>query len=74
MDTNEERIRRLGATIARLREQEGISQAVLTRMLGYSSHSHLSRIENGEKAPSIVALFNIADALDVDVKYFFTDL
>ena len=74
MDTNAERFRRLGATIARLREKEGVSQATLSRMLGHSSHSYLSRIESGEKIPSMTTVFNIADALDVDVKYFFTDL
>lgn len=74
MEDNEERIRKLGAAIARCRESEGISQNALSRMLGYDSHAHLSRIETGKRAPSVELLFEIADALDTKVSYFFTDL
>lgn len=41
-------------------------------MIGFSSHSHLSRIESGRKAPNMNVLFLLADALEVDVGYFFT--
>lgn len=74
MGSNAERYRRIGAAIARCREEEGVSQAMLTRMLGFTSHSYLSRIEKGTQEPSLELIFDVADALDVDVKYFFTDL
>ena len=74
MDLNEETIRRIGEAIARRREEEGISQKALSRMLGYTSHSHLSRIEGGKKLPSVPLLVNLADVLDVDVGYFFADI
>lgn len=38
------------------------------------SVSFLSLMERGKKIPSIETLQNIADILDVDIRYFFTDL
>jgi len=64
----------IGLAIARARERENISQAELARRLGYTNHAHLSRIESGQKAPSLNMLFSAADALGVKVNYFFTKI
>ena len=74
MDKNAKRLKAIGAAIAAKREREGISQADLARMLGYTNHAHLSRVESGKKAPSLDMLFDIADALDVHVGFFFTEI
>ncbi|HAM16608.1 MAG TPA: transcriptional regulator [Eggerthellaceae bacterium] len=74
MDANDERLLRLGQAIARRRQEAGISQIALSRMLGHANHSHLSRVENGKSAPSMEMMFDIADALDTDIHYFFTEI
>ena len=72
MDRNKVRLHELGATIARERERQGLTQTQLAQMVGNVSHSYLSRVESGQRAPSMKLLFNLADVLDVDVRYFFT--
>lgn len=74
MDVKTARLRALGVAIARERERQGLSQEQLSRMIGQTSHAHLSRIESGQKAPNLDMLFALADALDVRVGYFFTRL
>ena len=71
MDKREARLHELGAAIARERELKGLTQEQLSHMIGNSNHSYLSRIESGQKAPSLKTLFNVADALGVRVYYFF---
>ena len=43
-------------------------------MIGKTDHAYISRIECGKQAPSLDVLFDIADALEVEVKYFFTEI
>jgi len=74
MEENDKRLHEIGLAIARARERENISQAELARRLGYTNHAHLSRIESGQKAPSLNMLFSAADALGVKVNYFFTKI
>ncbi len=69
-----QRLEAIGYAIAVRRERKNLSQAQLARMLGYTGHAHLSRIESGKKAPSLEKLFEIADILEVDVSRFFDDV
>ena len=74
MEKNETRLRELGAAIARERIAQGFTQEELSRRIGNSTHSHLSRVESGSRAPSMNMMFNIADVLGKDVSYFFTKI
>ena len=71
---NEERLRAIGLAIASERERQHISQAELARRLGYTNHAHLSRVESGQKAPSMEMIFSTADALGCRVSYFFSKI
>lgn len=64
-------LRALGINVSRLREKRGISQKDLAVMLGYTNHAHLSRVESGQKAPSVSVLLEVADILEVPVADLF---
>lgn len=65
---------RLGANIRALRRQQHLSQRRLSMMVGTQSHTYLSEVERGLKNPSFDYICGVADALGVDVSYFFTKL
>ena len=64
-------LRALGINVSRLREKHGISQKELSVMLGYTNHTHLSRVESGQKAPSVSVLLEVADILEVPIADLF---
>lgn len=68
--TNKEKYRKLGLNIAYYRKEKGLSQMELAEAAGIS-RTHMSRIENNDCPPSLEAVFNISDALDVPVSNFF---
>lgn len=55
---------RLGDELHRLRMQSERSMAGLAEEVGCAD-SMIARIENGERAPSLVMLFALAEALEV---------
>jgi DNA-binding XRE family transcriptional regulator len=55
----------VGQLIRRLRSRRGITQEALASLTGIH-RTYLSRAERGQVMPSIIALLQIADALDVD--------
>jgi transcriptional regulator with XRE-family HTH domain len=63
-----ERFRRIGRNIARYREELGLTQEEFAVKVGLSS-SYIEKIEapGSDKACSLVALFDIADFLGIDV-------
>jgi transcriptional regulator with XRE-family HTH domain len=63
--------RRLGRRIADLRETCGLTQEKLAWEAGLTSKGYLSRIESGERLPSVDVLANLADRLDVEVRDLF---
>lgn len=71
---NNERRAKLGDAIRKERERQGLSQRKLAQMTGASSHSYIHEIEHGNKSVGFDTLCTIADALDVRVNYFFTEL
>ena len=71
---NEQRRKQLGAAIRRAREGQNLSQRKLAYMLGHSSHSYVNEIEQGKVSVGFDNICEIADALDVDVRYFFMEL
>lgn len=70
---NAERKIRLGRRIRALRREQRLSQRRLAMMMGCDSHAYLSDVERGLKNPSFDYLCSIADDLDVEVSYFFTE-
>ena len=63
---NDEQIKRaFGEVLKELREANGLSQETLAHAI--KSHAtHISRLENGHKQPTLTTLFKIADRLDIN--------
>lgn len=56
---------KVGERIKRLRKEKSISQRELTKRMKGVSYGYLSRIESGEREPSLTAIREIAKELDV---------
>lgn len=69
--TEQEFLIQLGKSIAKTRKQKGISQNELCAIINMEK-SNLSAIENGRQNASSLTLKRIADALNVEVKEFFS--
>ena len=72
MGNHDEKYRRLGLNISHYRKIKGLSQEKLAEMIPMS-RGHLSHIEapNMTSSFSIALLFDIADALGIEVKQLF---
>ena len=72
MRNHDEKYRRLGLNIAHYRKIKGLSQEKLAEMIPVS-RGHLSHIEAPKMTSSfsIALLFDIADALDIEVQQLF---
>lgn len=65
--------RRVGCSIARLREQKGLKQSELAQRVGIRANT-LSEIESGAKLASLTTSLLLAEALRCDVSdMFFLD-
>lgn len=63
--TDEQIIKAFGEVLKELREANGLSQETLAHAI--KSHAtHISRLENGHKQPTLTTLFKIADRLDIN--------
>ena len=71
---NTERRRILGDAIRKERERQDLSQRKLAYMIGSSSHSYIVEVEKGSKSVGFDTICSIADALGVQVSYFFIKL
>jgi len=60
----------VGAQLAKLRQQRGLSLRVLAKECGLSVNA-ISRIERGESSPTVSSLHLLATALDVPLTEFF---
>lgn len=56
--------RLVGRNFARLRQQQGLTQEVVAERSGHGQQ-YLSNLERGKRNPTIVTLFEIAQALGV---------
>lgn len=61
-----------GLNLAKIREKVGISAYELSLRLGRDS-TYINKIENGLRYPSVPMLFEIADALKIDVTELFIE-
>lgn len=58
---------RIGARIAELRKQKGLSQSELSELTGYTQ-SNIARIEGGKYSVGIDVLSKVAEALGAKVE------
>jgi len=70
--TNEERnyLKLLGGNIVKKRKERGIKQKELSDLLDIDDGS-LRRIESGRTNPTTMTLYNIASALEIELKDLF---
>lgn len=54
----------VGDNTARIRKEKGLTQEALAEKSGLSQQ-YISGLENGQRNPTIVTLFELASALDV---------
>lgn len=58
---------RIGATIAALRRDRGLTQTALSQSSGVT-RPYLNRLEAGHRNPTVVVLVRLAHALDTSVQ------
>lgn len=63
---------RIGKRIRSARQEKGLNQAELGRMVG-CSNNHMSHIEIGQTKVSLSMLLKISCVLDKDLNYFLLD-
>lgn len=54
----------VGRNFARLRREKGLTQEQVEERSGFSQQ-YLSSLENGRRNPTVITLFELAQALDV---------
>ena len=54
-----------GATLRKLRVEKGLSQEALASRLDMVSNGYISRLESGQKNPTLDMLFRISEALEM---------
>ena len=64
------KLKKFGRTVAKIRKQKGLTQMKLALATNLTL-SYISKIECGKVNPSLIWLFAIADALDMNVTDFF---
>ena len=64
--------RQIGLRLKKLRQQEGISAALLAEAIG-STQQQISRYENGQNKLGAAQLYLLAQSLGVPVSWFFLD-
>lgn len=60
-------MQRLGEKVRLLRKRRGMTIKALALALGFPSHSYISEIETGKKAPGIELIIKLADLFQVSV-------
>lgn len=70
----DETLRVLGRTIARKREERGLTQEKLAARLTDKDERNYARIEQGKRNLELATLFEIAAALGVPIGELFEDL
>ena len=61
---------KIGLNIAYYRKERGYTQCQLAERTSYSKN-HIQQIETAKATPSVIALFDIAKALDIPVSKLF---
>lgn len=69
-DQARRRLRAFGEGVRQVRREKGVSQETLAFSSGLD-RTFVSAVERGTRNPSLLSLYALADALDVDVRAFF---
>jgi transcriptional regulator with XRE-family HTH domain len=64
--------RMVGRNVQRLRIGAGLSQAVLAERMGVD-RAYVSGLELGQRNPTILSLWHVAEALGVKLRHFFQE-
>jgi transcriptional regulator with XRE-family HTH domain len=64
--------RMVGRNVQRLRIEAGLSQAALAERMGVD-RAYVSGLELGQRNPTILSLWHIAEALGVKLQLFFKE-
>ncbi|MFZ0150948.1 MAG: helix-turn-helix transcriptional regulator [Xanthobacteraceae bacterium] len=64
--------RMVGRNVQRLRIKAGLSQAALAERMGVD-RAYVSGLELGQRNPTVVTLWHIAEALGVKLSHFFEE-
>jgi transcriptional regulator with XRE-family HTH domain len=64
--------RMVGRNVQRLRVEAGLSQAALAERMGVD-RAYVSGLELGQRNPTIVTLWHIAEALEVKLRQLFEE-
>ena len=60
----------IGRNVARIRRAKGLTQEQVEERSGFSQH-YLSGLERGLRNPTVVTVYELAKALDVDFRELF---
>ena len=60
-----ERLNNFGTTLRKLRIERGLSQEALASRLDMVSNGYISRLESGQKNPTLEMVFKLAEALGI---------
>jgi transcriptional regulator with XRE-family HTH domain len=66
-------VQRFGEKLRTLRHKRGITLEELSRELGYADHTFLSRVERGQKKPSMKLVLEIARRFQVSTDQLLVD-
>jgi transcriptional regulator with XRE-family HTH domain len=66
-------MKRFGEKMATLRQRHGMSVRDLARELGYTSHSHVGKIESGKREPSLKFAIKVANLFKVTIDQLVND-
>jgi transcriptional regulator with XRE-family HTH domain len=64
--------RMVGRNVQRLRAEAGLSQAALAERMGVD-RAYVSGLELGQRNPTILSLWHVAEALGVKLQHFFQE-
>jgi transcriptional regulator with XRE-family HTH domain len=62
----------VGRNVQRLRVKAGLSQAALAERMGVD-RAYVSGLELGQRNPTILSLWHVAEALGVKLQHFFQE-
>ena len=60
-----ESLKNFGTALRNRRQEKGLSQEALASRLDMVSNGYISRLESGQKNPTLEMLFRISEALDI---------
>jgi transcriptional regulator with XRE-family HTH domain len=65
-------IKGIGQRICKAREDKGLQQKDVAKMLGYKSRTSISKLETEEKIPTVDVILQLSEILDVDLFWLIT--